>query len=396
MHLTENILRAHIDNELAESERLSVAEHLEGCKECSNQIAEIKDRAERIASQLDILAENEPSVLSAEPLLSRIPKSPPTQPRKYAGVARWRPVWAAAVAAMLVVGFAWQSPSVRVWASEFLSLFRVQQIQVVQIDPANVQRLQNEFFDERNRPRLEQLFSDNARVVKRGEPQEVADANQAGKVAGFGVRLPAQLEAQPRLHVQPAVDASFTIDRARLQSLLDDAGRSDIRIPEDADGKTVNINVPASVTAFYGNCPDPAQMKQQDQQESEQNREAYPECKVIAQLPSPAVMAPPSLNVVQLGQAMLQFFGFSPEQAQKFSEQIDWTSTLVLPVPMSRGVAFKEVEVDGVKGTLLTSDGKDSNDSPSYNLLWLRDGILYSAMGHGTAEEAMAIANSMR
>ncbi len=283
----------------------------------------------------------------------------------------------------------------RLWASEFLSLFRVQQIQVVQIDPANIERLQNEFFTEQNRPRLEQLFSDSAHVVKRGEPREATEANEAAKAAGFGVRLPSQLAGQPRLHVQPAIDLSFTIDAPRLQSLLEDAGRSDIRIPDDADGKTVNINVPASVTAFYGKCPDPMQMKEQDRRQRPENRQTYPECKVVAQFPSPTVLAPPSLNVAQLGQAMLQFFGFSPEQAQKFSEQIDWTSTLVLPVPMSRGVSFKDVEVDGAKGTLLTSEAEGPKDTPSYNLLWLRDGILYSAMGHGTADEAMAIANSM-
>ena len=48
------------------------------------------------------------------------------------------------------------------------------------------------------------------------------------------------------------------LDRDRIQSILDEAGRSDLQIPSSVDGATVGVRVPAGVMAFYGNCGDVA------------------------------------------------------------------------------------------------------------------------------------------
>ena len=48
------------------------------------------------------------------------------------------------------------------------------------------------------------------------------------------------------------------LDRDRIQSILDEAGHSDLKIPASVDGATIGVRVPAGVMAFYGNCGDAA------------------------------------------------------------------------------------------------------------------------------------------
>src|SRR5262249_5979927 len=158
-----------------------------------------------------------------------------------------------------------------------------------------------------------------------------------------------------QLKTHPGMDVSVQINVEKMQAILDDAGRSDIRIPEELDGQLVNFHIPSSVTALYGKCPD-LQTEQQKAPDNPPDRghedrmiEKSPDCKVIVQLPSPSVVAPPSLNISQLGQAMLQLAGLPEDEARKFSEKIDWSSTLVIPLQLDRHMKFSDVTVDGVQ-----------------------------------------------
>jgi hypothetical protein len=102
------------------------------------------------------------------------------------------------------------------------------------------------------------------------------------------------------------------------------------------------------------------------------------------------------LDVAQLGQAMLEFTGLTPEQARKFSEKIDWTTTLVVPVPAADWLNYFDVTVDGAPGTLIR-DQSDSRYPGRYILVWVKDGMLYSLTGQGqSVDMVVSIANTMR
>ncbi len=388
MHVSENLLHSYLDHETSEEESNDVQKHLRNCNICREEFARIQKRAEANRQRLDVLLPAEEPADDATLLRRFQERQSDSAMRK----SKWKPAWAAGIAiAVLITGISFKP--VRVWATEFLSLFRVQQIAVVQIDPANLQALEGGLFGQDSERRIEQLLSDDARVVKHGVPQVVPTANDAARLAGFGIRMPGVLKTSSKIHVHPAVDLSFSIDVERLQAIFDDAGRSDIRIPSDLDGEMIRVNIASSVTAFFGECPD-IPLEETDSQKGLQ-RASYPECKILAQLPTPVIVAPPSLNIAQLGIEMLKLFGFTDEQARKFSESIDWATTLVVPFPMDHRMDVKEVDVDGVKGNLFASHEFGPEEPPAYNLLWIRDGILYSLMGRGTVEEALAIANSL-
>ncbi len=388
MHLSEDVLQAYRDRELPEQKTEEVRRHLETCESCQQLLSRAQQSQNEIQKHLDSLIPDSGESPEAGILMERVKNAEPEiLPRK----SRWKPAWAAILAVCALCAALYLKP-VRVWATEFLSLFRVQQITVVRIDPANVQQLEEGLFGRESERRIEQFLSDNAHVTKRGEKQTVPNVNEAARVAGFGIRMPAKLGAPVRINVQPAVDASFGIDVERMQDILNDAGRSDIKLPENLDGQTIQVNIPASVTALFGKCPE----LQKDQELSGREKALkFAECKMLVQLPTPVVIAPPSFDITAMAMEMLKLLGFSDKQAREFSESIDWTTTLVVPLPYDSRMKVAEVDVDGVKGQLFSRRDYPVKDSDAYNLLWIRDGHLYSLMGRGTGEEAVAIANSL-
>jgi hypothetical protein len=98
--------------------------------------------------------------------------------------------------------------------------------------------------------------------------------------------------------------------------------------------------------------------------------------------------------VAQLAEIGLQFTGMSPEEAHAFSQTVDWTSTLVVPIPRN-GHAYEQVSVDGVTGNLIYRAGDDGVPA-RYTVLWVRDGILYALSGFGAPSEAVSLANTLQ
>jgi hypothetical protein len=83
----------------------------------------------------------------------------------------------------------------------------------------------------------------------------------------------------------------------------------------------------------------------------------------------------------------------SAQDAQAFCDNVDWTSTLVIPIPRDAG-SYETTSVDGVQGTLITLRGW-AHGMPGYSLLWVKSGIIYSLTGFGSADQAVPLADSL-
>jgi len=80
------------------------------------------------------------------------------------------------------------------------------------------------------------------------------------------------------------------------------------------------------------------------------------------------------------------------DQAEAFTDTVDWTSTLVVPIPRN-AATYEQIPVDGVTGTLIQ---RPSDDAPQYTLLWVKDGIIYAIGGLGSnSQQAIQMANSL-
>jgi hypothetical protein len=389
MHLNDGQLRAHLDGQLsADSTR-----HLDACQTCQARLATLQAQTQRVAHSLSALsaAESASSVPGARAALARF-NSHSAERKDTFMVSqlfrpRLRPLWGT-VTLVAALAVALSIEPVRVWAGQFLGLFRVQQITVLPIDTTGLSALAG---DETLGPQIGRLVSQSLTVTHEpGEPQVVADAAEASARAGFNVRLLSEREAS-QITVQDGAAFEFVVDRAQAQALLDEAGRSDLQLPASLEGVTIRVEIPTGVSTAYGDC----QGLDEPETEFGQPRwQRLQNCVLLAQMPSPSVTAPPDLDVGQLAEIGLQFTGMSPEEAHRFSQTVDWTSTLVVPIPRN-GHDYEQVAVDGVTGNLIYRVADDGVPA-RYMVLWIKDGIVYALSGFGGPQQAVSLANSLR
>ena len=385
-HLTDGELRAALDGEL----EAGPLRHIQLCPACQARQQQLQAKHLEAGRLLAFLATREPTGPSPQKAWGRFTRQI-MQQKEISMTKRWFSIpfvrfgTAALVLLMLVLAF----PSTRALAGELLNLFRVQQVQVVSVDFTGLEQLTG---DGALGNRFTELISDSVDMQQEpGEPVAAASAEEASQLAGFNVRIPADMTPS-QINVTSAAAFSMTLDRAKAQALLDEAGRSDLVLPASVDGAEVSVDIPASVSVAFGTCPRPgSEVSGNTEQSTTQRR--YPDCVILAQIPSPNVNAPADLDIEALARIGLEFTGMSPEEAAELTSTVDWTSTLLVPIPRN-AAAHEQVSVDGVTGTLIQ---RPSGEGPQFALLWVKDGIIYAISGLGTnSEQALEMANSLR
>jgi hypothetical protein len=377
MHLNIDLLRAFIDHELPASQAEQVEQHLTHCSTCRSQYETLQTRARRVKIHMDAIAPGSAEEHRSPHLaLSRFTSSTRkhnSRKENFQIMLTRKPLWTA-LAVIAILAIALSITPVRAWASDLLSLFRVEKITVIQFDPKAAKQA-NEGLSV-NEDAIKQIMDKNLKISEDGKLTEVATVEEAAAGAGFSPRIPAEF-TNLKLAYKPGMHASLTIDRPQMQAILDAVG-ADVQIPEAVNGKTVDVNVQAAIAAADGCTPDASMA------------DLPAGCSVLIQLPSPTVDAPEGLDIKKTGAAMLQLLGLSADEATRLSQRIDWTTTLLLPIPTDQSIQVSDLPVDGVSGTLLIAE-----DQNMYTLLWVKDGMLYALRGQGGVENAQAIASTM-
>ena len=384
-HLTDGELRAALDEEL-DADWLG---HLEACAGCQQRQRQLKAESQQTARLLEFLSPKEELVPSAQAAWLRFSQQILIK-KEYSMFKRWfsYPLVRFGTAALVIVAFVLAFPGTRALAGELLNLFRVQQVTVVPVDFTGLEQLTG---DGALGNQFTELISDSIVMQKEpSEPLEAASAEQASQLAGFDVRLP---EGQTPSQINVTDGAAFTmvLDREKIQTLLDSAGRSDLVLPASVDGTEISVDIPSAVSVGFGTCPKPGSEVSGNHEQSATERR-YPDCVILAQIPSPSVSAPADLDIEALARIGLEFTGMSPEEAAELTSTVNWTSTLLVPIPRNAAI-HEQVSVDGVTGTLIQ---RSSEESPQFALLWVKDGIIYAISGLGTnSEQALEMANSL-
>lgn len=389
-HLDAGALRAYLDGELDIPRRQQTADHLATCRVCREQAAALADRSARIQTQFNALTPPpseapQPTNLARARLTTRLNQTEKERDlmRNKLFSRNARPVWIGlAIVTLLAVAFAFQP--VQAIANSFLGLFRVQQVTIVPISPANFPSGMEDSV------LLEEMISNNVQFEGGGETQAVGSAEEAAALAGFAPRLPAGASAE--LKVQPSGQAAFNVDLALANAVLEELGRTDIQLPPEIDGAQIRVDIPAAVIASFGDCPD----FEFDPDKPDQSRapsRPSPDCYGLVQMPSPTIEAPEGLDIRQIGESMLQLMGMSPEEAASFSANVDWTTTLVVPIPVDEA-EYRDVVVDGVQGTFIQNQGQ--RYPRAYMLIWVKDGMIYALSGSGNEARAVEAANTLQ
>jgi len=397
--VTDGLLRARIDGELTESESFEVTSHLAICADCRRRAETVAIEARRVSEALSTLAplpgEAPPdaTMALAQFRATGQQRAEPATPSPTAGImgrlfsTPLRPARAAAAAILLGAGLFSFAPA-RSWAQRVLAMLRVQQVAVISIDPVAMPGP-----DSAAAKTISAFFSDNVVQTLKGQTQSAASADEASRMAGYPVRLLGGRADSPQFTVEGAQAFNMTLNRDRLQAILSDVGRPDLQLPASVDGAMIAVHIPSVVAARYGNCPSPEDAAQRRRRRETEAGETPDNCLVVVQAPSPVVSVPPDLNLAQLAAVGLQAAGMSAGEAEAFCQTVDWTSTLVIPVPRNIG-SYEKVAVDGAEGTLIHHQTPRSNVE-DFTLIWVKNGMIYSIAGVGDPSGAVSLANSL-
>jgi hypothetical protein len=389
-HISEGHLRAYLDAELDTAQVDILRRHLDACPDCQNKLAELSHRASQVSLRFSKLTSplDSADTIAARAQLDRYKSTKETQPMMNKFLSRnSRLVWAT-VSLMILIAATLAFPQVRAIATDFLGLFRVEKVTVVTFNPSNIP---DEFSSAG--PRIEQLLADDVKIETAGEAFDVVDRSQAALEAGIPIRLPMALNEPSVLTVQPATKFTFSIDLPRLRLILQEMGKEDIELPDFIHGQSVTADLPVSVTALFGDCQVDTEMSSTNGYDPDDPYSGYSNCTVLVQLASPSVSAPPGIDINRIGAVFLELSGMSPEEAELFSQTVDWATTLVIPVP--NYASSSEVTVDGVQGVLVQRPASRERQT-RFSLIWVKDSIVYALNGHGSTEEALSIANSLK
>ncbi len=382
MHIHRDRLRAYADGELDAAEREQVAEHLAGCAPCRERLDALRTEAAALDARLRPLAPGPLDAPQRERALARlleqendegfVPVTGGIMLGNRTLSKGWqRALTGIAVVAVLAVTLAFAP--VRAAASEFLSIFRLEQITVLPISASQIERI------ERIDDKLDEDFMPGRTetLVEPGDPEHPATLDEAEGLAGFGLRAPADYPAPDDIVVRGEMVFSATPDVELMRELFEVAELSPDLVPEEIDGQTFVFHEPKSVVQMW-------------------NDEDGAEALMVSQMPSPSVDYPEEIDEDALATAMLQLLGYAPDEAAALASSIDWSTTLVLPIPTS-DVEFREVTVDGTEGFIFEfmPDDAGPNAAPLHTVLWQKNGIITSVSGVGGEEAVLAIANSL-
>ncbi len=326
--------------------------------------------------------ENTPDTLHQQTSTRLQAKKAPTQvlPSRKIAPQKWyqtRHNWllaaiAAALVALLLL------PNSGALANEFLSLFRVQQFQTVQVTKQDVQTLSS-----RPIPTFEDMGTLQIQSNSLQTQDNLTQA-QAAQMVNFPMlvpnSLPQGISGTPDFSVIDAGHGTFTFSASKALAFFVKNGYGNVKIPANLDGATFDVTTTAGVVIAYGN----------------QTTTQF----MVVEFPSPVVRATGSASLQELRDVALSIPGLPPQLVTQL-RQIDLNSGIV-PLPIPSGIDSQSVTVHGTQGLLLTSN--ISTTIPQLKkfpagsaVVWQTHGIIYAVGGTiSDTNQLLNSANSLR
>lgn len=236
-------------------------------------------------------------------------------------------------------------PSARALASDFLGLFRVQKFAAISISPEQLARLEELDLEGLQPPGEIEM------IEEPGRPIFVETLDEASTAADIPVKTSPTLGQPNRINVSSGGNGILTVDVASARAILEIAEIDPNLLPDSLEGADI------SVTTY----PIVEQTWHEDDVD-------------LVQMTSPEIQYPDNFDPSTIGVALLQMMGMDAAEASTLASQIDWTSTLILPVPQEFAT-FGEVSINGSSGLLLTALNGSGN-----SLMWEENGIVYMLM----------------
>lgn len=371
----------------------AIQEHLNHCRACATRFAVIADSAAMTARQISTLAPP-PGDLDIDGAYRMFRRAMATQSardtlegskmRQMFGMRSMRAA-SATIAVVAVIAAVTFSP-MRTVADDFLSQFRVQKFAAVTIPMdalAPMQSLAMTGMSDADKADFEEQLGrlgsfdttfdfdveDLEHSTNLPESMTLDEAEAQFGDIDEPSDLPDGFDNAPKVYLTEAGSASFTMNTANVQELIDSIGLPIYSLPDATEYPTLEFkaNLPAAALLEYLN--------------------ADGERIVAGQMASPTLDIPESVDMDALREDILRFPGLPADLVAELRSIDDWENTLIIPIP--EGATSDDITINGQPGLLIEHENGSA-------VLWEKDGILYAVIGQVSGDVARDIADSMQ
>ncbi len=258
--------------------------------------------------------------------------------RHPASAWRWLP--RAATVALLCLALLFAIPTTRAWTQQFWSWLAIQKVEVVQGD---FQKLDGIWLV----PQMREI------KLKEGEELPLppaVDFTEATRLAGFTPRLPREgaPPVAPVFTVFPDTMVwSTTLDVAKMEASLREAGVTDQPIPKEWNGAVFSLTTRSAVSAMWN----PGEM-------------------ALSQHPPIALSAPTGFDITLYWMAALRAAGIPREQARALAERMRASPALLLGIAADNKKSIREVNLRSGPATLIETRGERRGGAPYPTDFW--------------------------
>jgi len=376
----EGLLQRYIDNEIDFEEKKYIENHLLNCEYCSTVYKELKD-ADDFTSDLmnrykQYAEQNYPSART-KAVKSKYPGYgygygiAHNEKKERIGeyfmqyLYKYRKIAAGMCIALLAVVCVNVFP-VSAAVTNFLSIFRAENISGINLSARDIQEIQEELTSNKSEIDLKKF----GKLEKVGGAQQPATISEAENFTDFPVLQPSDATTSNLeiTNVNPQV-MNFTLNVDYVNEALKTFGSTEL-LPEAIDQKTFALNISRRVSMKY-------HVKDED---------IY-----IVQTKTPELIVPEGVDADEIYNS-LRNLPIIPEDLQRQLESInDWKNTIYIPVT---GTDTKEVDINGSKGY---TGSKANEEGKTYSaVVWSNNGIIRTIEGNISGDEIIEIARSMK
>ncbi|KAB2952671.1 DUF4367 domain-containing protein [Heliorestis acidaminivorans] len=274
---------------------------------------------------------------------------------------------AGAVAAVLLVGLFTMTP-LRQAAADFLAQFRAQRIEIVEVNPQQMQHLAQNIQTQVGEIDLQQF----GKVDVREKPvQNQLPLAEARKQIPFPVKTPAFVPELFRLNepvtIHQGGHVAFTLDVNQVNALLQQLGAQTL-LPENLQNKTFEIAVPKGIRMQYIHADEEQQFN-------------------ISQFNSPEINVPGGVDEIAVRNALLDLPVLPEELRSQLAAIDDWKNTAIVPYVEGQ---MDRLEINGQEALYgLSPRGMG-------HLMWMDNGVIMQMHGNLDKETLIQIAQSLR
>lgn len=350
--------QAFIDGELSRGQRKQLAQHLKICKECQDAISNMKELDDWIGLNLEgsFSDENTPLEINHQEAWKRFNvqlHEVELQSAKEVNMKRWRwsmmnqstKRWIASIASTAVIIGALCIPQVQTVASEFLSIFRLNKVEFVQLTAEDLSKIKDAIQNKTGeRINLKELGKMSVKAEGKGRSfSTLKQANKAGVILPV---LPHKYKLEDQIYVNSSFNVSFQLKTEKVNKLLQQM-KSSVTIDQSVNNKVFAVHIPEQVSFTF---------------KDKASTFSFTEMEV------PEIRVEKGTDVNELRKVVLSL-PFIPNNIKtQLVDLNDWQHTLVIPVLQEKKKA-REVKVNGAKGIIQESEYNST-------IMWQKDGKL--------------------